>query len=208
MKIIGILLGFIITNSLFAQTDVFNHPLNNLDQKSFVQVEKQLAENLNLKGQFKQTRHIQALSEPLTSKGHFLISNQGCLQWIQTQPFASTMSVTDNKITQQMEGGPETILTKEKQPVIFSFTNIFMSVFTGKASTLKQYFDIYFTGDAEHWQIGLKPKNSPLNQAIDTIKLAGNQYIHTVTISETRGNKLIIEFYHIKPLKHADKQCQ
>ncbi len=201
-RIITICILILFTQISFAGDSVFDHPLNQSNQNMFDQVQKLLSDNTNLKGEFEQVRHIKILSSPLTSSGNFSISQKTGLHWNQTHPFESTLTVTDAEIIQTMQNSPPTILTKEKQPIVFSFTKIFLSVFKGNTPALKNYFDIYFLGDTQHWEIALKPKSSPLDKAIADIELEGGKYVHTVIINETRGNQLDIKFLNIEPITH------
>jgi outer membrane lipoprotein-sorting protein len=199
-KIVLILVFITCCQVLFAADSIFNHPLNDSNKQAFNQVQKLLSENTNLEGQFKQVRHIKVLSSPLESNGDFSISQKSGLHWDQALPFESKLTVTDDKIVQVIQNSPPTIITKEKQPIVFSFTKIFLSVFKGNTPALESYFNIYFSGNTEHWEIALKPKGSPLDKAIASIELEGAKYVHTVTIKETRGNTLDIEFLNVKPI--------
>ncbi|MFT6834417.1 MAG: hypothetical protein ACJA0H_000445 [Francisellaceae bacterium] len=195
-----IFITLLLSLGLYADdNNIFSHPLSSVNQKDFNVVQKLLASSSNLKGNFQQTRYIKLLSSPLTSSGTFSISQTGGLTWNQTQPFSSKLTVTDNKIEQQMQDAPPTIMTKEKQPIIFSFTKIFLSIFEGNTKVLETYFNVYFNGNSENWQIALKPKNSPLDKAFTSIKLQGKRYLSSVTINEVKGNKLVIKFTNVKP---------
>jgi len=195
-----IFITLLLSLGLYADgNNIFSHPLSSVNQKDFNVVQKMLASSSNLKGNFQQTRYIKLLSSPLTSSGTFSISQTAGLTWNQTQPFSSKLTVTDNKIEQQMQDAPPTIMTKEKQPIVFSFTKIFLSIFEGNTKALETYFNVYFNGNLENWQIALKPKNSPLDKAFTSIELQGKKYVSSVTINEVKGNKLVIKFTNVKP---------
>ncbi len=92
---------------------------------------------------------------------------------------------------------PPTVITQKEQPVVFAFSNIFLSVFQGNTKQVEQYFNLYFTGDEKNWKIALKPKGSPFNKAIKDIELSGRQYITTIVVDETQQNSMIINLSNI-----------
>ena len=190
----------VISLNYAAETNIFDHPVTAQNTPELEKVQQMLSVADNLKGDFTQTRHIALLSAPLISSGNFVISKTTGLTWDQLKPFASSLQVTDTKLIQKMGDNPPTTITKEQQPIVFSFTSIFLSIFKGDTAKVKQYFNIYFMGDTVHWEIALKPNSSPLNKAIASIELSGGEYIQTVSINEVKKNKMVIEFANIQPL--------
>lgn len=169
-------------------------PLTNKNQTAFNTIEQSLSKNDTISGNFQQTRKMKLLSKPLASSGHFTLSKKSGLVWIQTKPFKSTLVVTDNKIEQQFENAPPTIITKAEQPLVFSFTKIFLSIFQGNTKEIQTYFNIAFEGTPANWKIKLTPKSSPLNKAITTIELNGNKKVKQIIINETQDNQMILRF--------------
>ena len=164
------------------------------------QVHKMLAQADGLAGHFKQVRKIKLLAAPLVSSGRFVLSKAQGLKWQQTSPFKSNLIVTGEKIEQQLENSPKLVITKEQQPVVFSFTNIFLSVFNGDTKAISEYFTITFTGNTAHWNIILKPIAAPMNKAIESIAMSGGKYINCITINEVKNNQIIIQLFNVKEL--------
>ncbi|MFZ9036079.1 MAG: LolA family protein [Francisellaceae bacterium] len=135
---------------------------------------------------------------PLVSKGHFRLSKSKGLLWVQTEPFTSILKVDKDEISQSIEGGVPTIITKEEQLMVFSFSNLFMSVFKGNTKAIEHYFTLTFSGNVQGWMIRLKPESSPLNKAIDAIEMTGSTHIKTITIYESGGNYMNIELSDIQ----------
>lgn len=179
---------------------IYNHPLINLEQPEFKQVQAELSADKTITGDFTQIRMMKVLSRPLVSSGHFTLSQSGGLIWQQTQPFASTLHVNADKIQQTILNNPPMVITKQEQPLLFAFTSVFLSVFQGDISQIQQYFNIYFTGNVEHWQIALKPKSAPFNKAIINIELSGGPYISSIVVNEAQQNTMTIQLSHVKPL--------
>jgi len=166
-------------------------------------IQKRLSHPENISGQFRQKRKMPILSMPLISSGKFKKKKKNGLKWYQTKPFKSTLIVTSSKIEQKMENAPLDIITKSKEPIVFSFVNVFLSVFNGNTKEIRKYFNISLSNNSlgPKWEILLKPKSSPLNKAIVSIKLSGEKYVNLVKINEKKGNSLIIRFFDIKELK-------
>lgn len=192
-----ILIGLLIApfTTIFAD-DIYQHPLNDTNNAAFKQVQAQLAKPAVLTGNFEQTRRMQLLSQPLSSSGTFMLSKTQGLVWEQTQPFSSKMLVNANKIEQTIMNNPPMVITKKEQPVVFAFTSVFLSVFRGDTSQIEDIFSIYFEGNKQHWQIALRPKSAPFNQAIVNIEIEGGQYIDMITVHETQDNTMLIKFSH------------
>lgn len=200
-----LLLVIILSYCLFNQLtsayadSIYNHPLTNIDQPDFKQVQTQLSAATAITGNFTQRRDIKILSKPLLSSGHFSLSQAQGLVWRQTQPFASTLRVTANKIQQTILNNPPTVITRKEQPLVFTVSSVFLSVFQGDISQIQQYFNVYFTGNTEQWQIALKPKAAPLNKAIKSVELAGGRYISSIVLKEAQQNKMTINLTDVKP---------
>lgn len=165
---------------------------------NFIKVQAELAKVTNVSGNFQQIRNMALLSKPLVSMGDFQLSRKEGLKWYQAKPFSSTLIVTQNKIEQRIGNNPPNIITKEQQPIVFSFSNVFLSVFNGNTKAIEEYFKINFMGDINKWSMVLTPKVAPLNKAIVNIKLTGDKYIRTIKINEAKHNSMTIYLSNIK----------
>ncbi|MBX9704975.1 MAG: outer membrane lipoprotein carrier protein LolA [Gammaproteobacteria bacterium] len=171
------------------------------NQAAFTAVQTQLSQADHLKGNFKQVRHIQLLSSPLVSSGQFELSKTQGLSWHQTQPFVSDLTVSQDKIEQTFANNPPTIITEKEQPVVFSFTKIFLAVFNGDLAQVAQNFTILFAGDTKAWTIVLTPKVAPLNKAIESVMLTGGKTIATITIKDVQKDEIDIALLQVETLK-------
>jgi outer membrane lipoprotein-sorting protein len=172
--------------------------LSNLNDPSFVAVKNQLSRSSLVTGKFQQTRTLTLLSKPLISSGTFSLSKNNGLHWEQLTPFVSKLFVTKKIIQQQMGSHPTTTLTQAQEPIIFSFSNIFLAVFHGDINHVQQYFHIYFSGNTKEWKLALKPYSSPLNKAINSIELKGAKTIQSITIEDAHKNTMRIKLFDIK----------
>ncbi|MFC4891681.1 outer membrane lipoprotein carrier protein LolA [Pseudofrancisella aestuarii] len=167
------------------------------DQPNFLAVEKQLTKNSNISGNFEQTRHIDGLQTPLTSSGTFKLSPESGLYWNQDKPFKSILKVTKDSLEQTVMDNPPTILTRDQQPVVFTFTQVFMSILQGNTDSIEQYFNASFKGNTKDWEITLTPKANIISKAIESIYLKGSNTIDFVKVIDTEGNIVNIKFSNV-----------
>jgi hypothetical protein len=163
-----------------------------------INVQKQLSNFTTLKGDFTQTRTLKLLAQPLVSRGHFVLSKANGLQWMQETPFKSNLLVSKTRIEQTAGDEPPTILTKKQQPIVFAFTNIFLSLFNGDLEQVKHYFSIDFSGDMKAWKIVLVPAGFPLDKAITSITLRGGKTVNTIIVDDVKGNVTKTSLFNVK----------
>ncbi|APC96918.1 outer membrane lipoprotein carrier protein LolA [Francisella frigiditurris] len=164
------------------------------EQPNFVAVEKQLTKNSNITGKFEQIRHIDGLENPLISSGTFKLSPDSGLYWDQDKPFKSVLKVTKDRLEQTVMDNPPTVITRDQQPVVFSFTQVFMSILQGNTDSIEQYFNASFKGDTKDWEITLTPKANLIGKAIKSIYLKGSNTITFVKVIDTEDNIVDIKF--------------
>lgn len=164
------------------------------EQPNFIAVEKQLTKNSNIAGKFEQTRHIDGLENPLVSSGTFKLSPDSGLYWNQDKPFKSVLKVTKDRLEQTVMDNPPTVITRDQQPVVFSFTQVFMSILQGNTNSIEQYFNASFKGNTKNWEITLTPKANLIGKAIKSIYLKGSNTITFVKVIDTEGNIVDIKF--------------
>ncbi|PIQ42495.1 MAG: hypothetical protein COV52_10220 [Gammaproteobacteria bacterium CG11_big_fil_rev_8_21_14_0_20_46_22] len=165
---------------------------------AFEQVKAQLSKDTAISGDFKQIRHMKLLSSPAVSTGHFTLSQSKGLTWQQVTPFKSTMRVTAHSISQTFPGMPPTVITQDQQPVVFSFTRVFLSTFQGNLNQIQQTFKLKFSGTTSAWSLTLTPKSSPINKVIRSIVLSGGRYITQVIVNDTQANTMTLLFSKIR----------
>ena len=173
-------------------------------QQQVSEILAQLSRHQHIKGEFVQQRHLALLSQPLQSSGIFELSTASGLHWQQQQPFVSQLSLNKTRLSQQIAGGPIQEITAQQQPALFAFTSIFLGLFRGDEAALKQHFNLYFSGDANAWQLGLTPLSSPLDQGITSIQLQGRQHIEHFELVDISQDKLTIEFNQVTPFTPSE----
>ena len=159
-----------------------------------------LAKNSIVRGDFAQSRTMSMFKQPLLSKGHFVLSKDNGLLWRQTQPFSVFLTLTQNKLKQQFANQTPQLMSAKDNPMVFYFSHLFLSLFQGNTQALTLQFDLLLTGNKNHWQLNLTPKEAPLNQVFSSIQLAGSDYINSLLLTENRGDKTSIIFTNQRSL--------
>ncbi|CAH1604848.1 LolA family protein [Vibrio jasicida] len=158
-------------------------------------LQQQLSQNEIVRGDFKQSRHLEMFNQPLTSTGKFTLSKSHGLLWQQQVPFAVNLVLTQNKLRQTFGDQVSKIITAQENPMAFYFSHVFLSVFHGDTAALKTQFTLNFSAQENgKWQLSLTPKQAPLNAVFKVITLSGEQHIDQLMLEELRGDKTEIEF--------------
>jgi hypothetical protein len=164
-------------------------------EMTFSEIAARLAAPAVLRGKFQQTREIELLSKPLQSNGYFLLSGMG-LYWHQEAPVASVMIADSERLLQRVGDGPLQSIDVEKNPVVLTFSQSFLSIFEGDEAELRKHFEVSFEpGDQpDNWQISLTPVSFPMSEAIESIILNGREYIEELKVISRSSERTIISF--------------
>jgi Outer membrane lipoprotein carrier protein LolA-like len=152
-----------------------------------------LSEPAVVRGSFEQTRDIHILSKPLRSHGIFVLSDLG-LYWQQQSSPVSSLIADGTRLVQKIgDGEPETI-DESSSPMVLPFSRIFLGIFRGDETSLRQNFSIAFASRDCSWSVVLTPLAEPLSLAIASITLRGRDYIEEVTVRASSADETQIRF--------------
>ena len=160
-------------------------------------LQQQLAQSSLVRGDFQQVRSMQMFSQPLSTSGSFLLDHEQGLLWQQTKPFPITLTLTQNKLRQSINGEAQ-VMTDAENPMAFYFTRVFLSLFKGDTDAIKESFSLDLSGDKEAWTLVLIPTTSPIDSVFKSIKVEGGIYVNRVVLSEVRGD--VTEMVFLKQL--------
>ncbi|MGR6861098.1 outer membrane lipoprotein carrier protein LolA [Aliivibrio salmonicida] len=160
-------------------------------------LQQQLAQSTLVRGDFQQVRTMQMFSQPLLTSGSFLLDHEQGLLWQQTKPFPITLTLTQNKLRQSINGEAQ-VMTDAENPMSFYFTRLFLSLFKGDTDAIKENFTLVLSGEKEAWTLVLIPTTSPIDSVFKSIKVEGGIYLNRVVLSEVRGD--VTEMVFLKQL--------
>lgn len=154
-----------------------------LAANQLVAISESLLQPAVLTGQFQQAKHMQILNLPLHSSGSFaVLKDQGVL-WQLEQPFESTMTITENGLR-----GADIDDNRAMQYV----GNLLMQLLSGDFTALEKQFELFAEIDEQGWQLQLKPRSALIKKAVTHIQLSGGEYIHSIELSESSGDSMVI----------------
>ncbi|OCH17986.1 hypothetical protein A6E05_11640 [Aliivibrio sp. 1S165] len=172
-------------------------------------LQQQLAQSTLVRGDFQQVRTMQMFSQPLLTSGSFLLDHEQGLLWQQTKPFPITLTLTQNKLRQLINGEAQ-VINDAQNPMAFYFTRLFLSLFKGDTDAIKENFTLQLSGDKETWTLLLTPTTSPIDSVFKSIKIEGGTYLNRVVLSEVRGDvtEMLFTKQSTKPMTLTEEELR
>lgn len=161
-----------------------------------------------LRCEFRQQRQLAGFKQTMQATGFMVLTQKQGIIWQQQQPFAQTIVLTPTALKQSINGQVQ-VIEAQKQADLFYFVTTLSQVMAGDFNRLKQSFTVL---DGRHssaaWQLGLQPKQAPLNKVFQRIDLNGRQLIDSVRLQDAQGGHTQLSFSQCQPyvLSAADKQ--
>jgi outer membrane lipoprotein-sorting protein len=132
------------------------------------------------RGEFTQENHLQVLSKPLVSSGHFLYHRDKGVIWDVVQPLESRVLMNRDRV-----------ITSDRSAQTFQaggFGEIFQAMLGGDLSVLARNFATDGEEDDTGWRLVLRPRDKRLANAIQAIRLSGDRQPEAVEIQDAAGN--------------------
>ena len=168
-------------------------------EPEFKVLSKALSTTKTLKANFTQSKKIKVLKRPLKSSGELIFDRAVGVYWKLTKPFESTVIIDNNKLVSIDDDGKKVSIKAEDKPMLYGFTKIFLSIFSGNTEELKKHFVIYYGKKESAWEIGLTPKSIGLKKVLNKILLSGEkESVSTITLWESNGDITEIKFSDIQ----------
>ncbi|MCL2043185.1 MAG: outer membrane lipoprotein carrier protein LolA [Treponema sp.] len=179
---------FFIFSFVWAEEDVFRHPLAPQTMISFNATCANLAEKPIMKGNFVQEKYLNRFDRSLLSSGNFIIASEQGMVWETLQPFPSTMILGKDFIMQSRPDGRKSVLSSQGNETFTQMADVISSVFSGQSQGLLENFEIYFFGNVSGWNMGLLPRDSIFASFITRITMNGDSAIRNIRIFEKNGD--------------------
>lgn len=192
MKVLLVLT--LLLNSVYSFENLKIQKADNLDPE-FAVISKGLSKTKTLKASFTQSKKIKVLKRPLKSSGKLVFDRSIGVFWQLQKPFKSTIIIDKEKLVSIDDDGKRISIKAEEKPMLYGFTKIFLSIFSGNTDELKKHFNIYYAKNSKGWHIGLIPNSSQLSKVLSKILLKGSgETINAITLWEENGDVTDIEF--------------
>lgn len=148
-----------------------------------------------LRGEFEQSKTLKGFKKPLVSRGNFVMARAKGVQWLTTQPFASTLVVTADRLVTQGEGGAAQKMDTRQEPGLRAFNEALMAVLMGDVKVLAARFKVEGTQDASGWRLSLVPREAALLALIARIDIEGDLVVRAIQLHEGSGDTNSIRFF-------------
>ncbi|GBU28109.1 hypothetical protein R84B8_01667 [Treponema sp. R8-4-B8] len=191
MKNTAVIVLFFCTVGLWAQTEaeeIFRHPLDAKTMEAFKTTCSRLAEHPIVQGNFEQEKTLSRLKRVLNSSGNFIIAAGLGMVWDTVKPFPSTLTLGKDYLIQSRPGGQRTVLSAQGNETFLRMAEVISAVFSGNSQGLMDNFNVYFSGGASAWELGLIPKNNSIGVFAEKIIMKGDIAIRSILIYEQNGD--------------------
>lgn len=146
-----------------------------------------------VQGSFVQTRFLKSLpTTPLTSRGVFQIKRQQSLLWHVKEPFEQK-TLVDDKGVQHWDGHAWRRAQRDGKATTTQLS-LFMDLIGGRFDSISRYFELRLKGTEQQWQLTLTPKPPVMQKIFDSLELSGDQYVRSVKLHETQGDRIELRF--------------
>lgn len=153
------------------------------------QLSAQLGEPEVVRGSFIQEKHLRALPQPLTSRGHFVLARDHGLLWLLERPLQQDYRIDAQGIARRSEQGWQFVA---QQSATAQQNRLFLAVLKGDSSGLRQDFELSLSGTAEAWQLDLTPRSVLLKQVFKAIVINGGELVQRIELQETQGDSTVL----------------
>jgi len=179
---------FFAVSAVWAEEDVFRHPLAPQTMIAFNAVSANLAENPVITGNFVQEKYLNRFGRSLMSSGNFIITVEQGMVWETLQPFPSTMVMGRHFILQSRPDGRTSVLSAQGNETFTQMADVISLVFSGQSQELLENFEVYFLGSVSNWTMGLLPRDSLFASFVSKITMSGDSAIRSIRLFEQNGD--------------------
>lgn len=157
-------------------------------------------------GTFTQTRHLAALSRPLTSSGTLVVDRDKGVLWQVRKPLALTFVLGPQGIFEVDASGKRKGQSSREAPMVAQMGRIVQSLLKGQWRGVEDYFTVRGQGTPQRWEITLDPK--PATAAfIKQVKVSGGAFLERIRVEEPGGDRSELAFKDLRtdlPLAEAE----
>ncbi|MDP4571392.1 MULTISPECIES: outer membrane lipoprotein carrier protein LolA [Pseudomonas] len=169
------------------------------------QLSDQLSRPEVIHGRFIQEKHLRALPQPLTSKGHFVLAKNHGLLWLLQTPLQQDYRITAAGIARRDAGGWQMLPGKSAGA---EQNRLFLAVLQGDSSGLQRDFELKLQGSAQNWQLQLIPRSLLLKQIFNQINIDGGELVQRIELLEAQGDRTLLimqDSSSAQPLSEAEQ---
>ncbi|WP_442878880.1 outer membrane lipoprotein carrier protein LolA [Aeromonas sp.] len=140
---------------------------------------------------FEQEKQVAGLAQPLKASGELLLARGQGLWWHQLKPFELALSLTAQRMSQQVGQGPVQVIDN---PQLLEFSSMMLALFGSDEQALARYFVLDFHSTEQGWSLVLTPLATPLNKVFASLTLSGGKQLERLVIADRQGDETRIHF--------------
>ncbi len=122
---------------------------------------------------FIETRRMGIIKRPVELSGTMRYSRKAGLSIAYEQPKPRVLIIDDFGIIERQADGRERRMASSDRPEIGVLTDIYLNLLRGRPAGLFAASEVYFSGNARGWQIGLIPKDEKLRRHAGRVLIGG-----------------------------------
>lgn len=151
----------------------------------------------HLEGRFEQSKYIADLETTLDSSGRFRFDAEQGLQWQILEPVPTQLRITPTEIIEEQDGEEVMRMDVDEQPMTRAISEVFFAIFGGDWDKLTERFRVESLAADSGWHFRLDPRGELLKSYLDTIELQGTDYLETLILSESNGDRTRIQLSNV-----------
>ncbi|MBE7213529.1 MAG: hypothetical protein INR65_21135 [Gluconacetobacter diazotrophicus] len=100
-----------------------------------------------------------------------------------------TIIVDDKGLIDRQPGGHERQVTIADHPELAALTDLYLNLLRGNAEKLFEYADVYFSGTAQSWEMGLVPHDAAVAKRAGRVVISGGAHFITQLENQLPNNE-------------------
>jgi outer membrane lipoprotein-sorting protein len=150
------------------------------------------------KARFTETKTLSVLDAPVVSSGELLYSPPDRLEKNTLAPKPESLVVERDTLVLQRDGRRREV-NLQQYPEVLSIVEAVRGTLIGNRALLEQYYALEVSGDAQSWQLVLRPQDERVLRWVKQITVIGkNGEITRIDTEQTDGDKSVME---IEPVR-------
>lgn len=143
---------------------------------------------------FHQTKHLDALDEPLVLKGTLLYERPAHLKKVVTLPHEKIYDIRGDTLTITSPGEESRRLTITDHPLLQTFVATLRGILSGDLGALEEEYRLQLEGSSDRWVLRLRPMDSELAEKIKRVIVRGMKgSVRSVKTVEANGDYSLLE---------------
>ncbi len=153
-----------------------------------------LEEKGTYRATFHQTKHLDALEEPLVLKGSLLYEPPDHLKKVVTQPHEKIYEIRGDRLTIATPEEDTRRLTITDHPLLQTFVATMRGILSGDLGALEEDYHLQLQGGPDQWSLRLRPKDSQIGEKIKRVVVRGREgSVLSVKTVEPNGDYSLLE---------------